>query len=348
LSVKDDRKKQRKVLRMADEDKIKNEIIESEIVKNLEELEEKVFCPKTITVTPFPTTAFCTRCGIIYKTKIPFDFLCVKCRGQVRQLPDVWLCKNYHITEIDAPERCSQCGKNKFEHLGGYRWKCVNCRKRNDTFRRYCPRCTEKNEVKAENIPKTYADAIRFVTFNENKETSKRLKTEDYNNHGLEVLFGNCDILFLAKEYVVNPFGRPIYYPITDEGEPIVWADIMSSEGIKIKISEKVKEEFSFEWNTFVHSLKHALINAAPKYTGVTRNEFIGIIKPGEDEIIIVDSADGGSGASRLFFMYFEEIWKLASEILKRTDNIFLEINCAEWNKDLNPELVRKYFNNYI
>ena len=151
----------------------------------------------------------------------------------------------------------------------------------------------------------------------------------------------------MAKEYLVNPYGRKKSYPIRDDDQEIIWSDIMNSEGIQIKLDEKIRLDFDNSYPTFIHSLKHALINAAPKYTGVTRNEFIGIIQPNSDTIIIADAAEGGSGACRLFYMYFDKIWELAYEILKKTDNIFLEINCEQWNKDLDPKLVRKYFEYY-
>lgn len=344
-----DRKKQREVFKILSSDIIREEILSSKFVRGIEEIEEKILCPKSINVKPFPSIAFCEKCGIIYgkKRKIPIDFICINCNANVRQLPEVWICDFGHISEIDAPDRCF-CGSEFFEHMGYYKWNCKKCGKKNDRYKipPTCDIC--KNKVRALKIPKIRAKDYNFNLFNVNNVIAGKLRPSIYNKKGLNISFGECKLLFLATDYECRTHNISRSFPIlNEENEPVILADTLTTEGIKINISDALNKDFGDNWSIFVHSLKHALINAAPKYTGVTRHEFIGIFKPDKNEIIIADSDEGGNGASRLFYTHFEKIWNLASEIVKKTKKIELEINCQVWNEGLDINLVRKYFEIY-
>jgi ATP-dependent helicase YprA (DUF1998 family) len=98
----------------------------------------------------------------------------------------------------------------------------------------------------------------------------------------------------------------------------------------------------------FLHSLKHAIINAAPRYTGITRNEFSGYVKPNdttEPEIIIMDSIEGGSGAMILLGRHWDRVWQLTKNLIQSRETLFLEMGCQSWNRDLCPrqEILRSY-----
>jgi len=98
----------------------------------------------------------------------------------------------------------------------------------------------------------------------------------------------------------------------------------------------------------FLHSLKHAIINAAPRYTGITRNEFSGYVKPNdtdESELVILDSIEGGSGAIILLGRHWNMVWQLTKNLIQTRQKLFLEIGCRSWNKDLCPrqEILRNY-----
>src|SRR5436853_5673752 len=58
-----------------------------------------------------------------------------------------------------------------------------------------------------------------------------------------------------------------------------------------------------------LHSLKHALLNAAPAVTGLIQDEFGANIAIGENKLVIFDNVSGGTGGCRVLVDRRLERW---------------------------------------
>lgn len=101
-----------------------------------------------------------------------------------------------------------------------------------------------------------------------------------------------------------------------------------------------------------VHTLKHGILWALPKYAGVNVSEVKGEIYPNDHEsgadIVLIDSNEGGSGAILLLQKHWNQIWDFAREVLELTANneanIVLPHTCSRNNADLCPFIAKDFF----
>ena len=101
-----------------------------------------------------------------------------------------------------------------------------------------------------------------------------------------------------------------------------------------------------------VHTLKHGILWALPKYAGVNVSEVKGEIYPNdhksEADLVLIDSNEGGSGAILLLQKHWEQIWGFACEAItltaKNEANIVLPHTCSRNNADLCPFITQEYF----
>lgn len=112
-----------------------------------------------------------------------------------------------------------------------------------------------------------------------------------------------------------------------------------------------------FDRNAFlryilVHTLKHGILWALPKYAGVNVSEVKGEIFPDDHEvgadIVLIDSNEGGSGSILLLQKHWPQIWTFAEEVIKLTAqneaNIVLPHTCSRNNADLCPFIASDFF----
>lgn len=108
----------------------------------------------------------------------------------------------------------------------------------------------------------------------------------------------------------------------------------------------------SFLRYILVHTLKHAILWALPKYAGVNVSEVKGEVYPNDNEagadIVLIDSNEGGSGAILLLQKHWEQIWEFAKEVTDLTTqneaNIVLPHTCSRNNADLCPFITKDFF----
>ena len=101
-----------------------------------------------------------------------------------------------------------------------------------------------------------------------------------------------------------------------------------------------------------VHTIKHAILWAMPKYAGVNITDLKGEIYPNDGkngyDIVIVDNNEGGSGSIILIQRHWNEIWAFAKEITELTKNneanILLAHFCFRNNADLCPYIASEFF----
>ncbi len=91
-----------------------------------------------------------------------------------------------------------------------------------------------------------------------------------------------------------------------------------------------------------IHTVKHALINAMPRFTGVNKNQLRGYIYPNdrhEYDLALVDRIVGGSGCLYLLRTNWIAIWQMTGELLDtaRQDQsqLLLPYTCSRYNRDL-------------
>ena len=67
-----------------------------------------------------------------------------------------------------------------------------------------------------------------------------------------------------------------------------------------VVIESNAKTGTSEQTNLILHSLKHALLNAAPAVTGLTQDEFGANLDLENRELLLYDNRPGGTGGCRL------------------------------------------------
>jgi ATP-dependent helicase YprA (DUF1998 family) len=100
-----------------------------------------------------------------------------------------------------------------------------------------------------------------------------------------------------------------------------------------------------------LHTLKHAIILAMPKYTGINKNEVRGIIYPNDQikpELVFLDVHEDGSGSIYLMKRNWNNIWSLSEELMNNASvgkgTLTLPHFCERYNKDLCPIIGAKFF----
>lgn len=99
-----------------------------------------------------------------------------------------------------------------------------------------------------------------------------------------------------------------------------------------------------------IHTLKHALLLAMPRYTGVDTNLMKGVLYPNgrpSPELAVVDQIEDGSGGLFLLRKNWNKIWDMTVEILELTSsnegNLLLPYGCSRYNTDLCPFITYKF-----
>jgi len=109
-----------------------------------------------------------------------------------------------------------------------------------------------------------------------------------------------------------------------------------------------------------LHTLKHSIVWALPKYVGINLIGLNGQIYPNQNnlredslknDIVIIDSAENGSGAMLLIKKNWINIWEFAETALRLTyegeGNLNLPYSCFRFNQDLCPKIAMD-FTDYI
>lgn len=99
-----------------------------------------------------------------------------------------------------------------------------------------------------------------------------------------------------------------------------------------------------------IHTIKHALLLAMPRYTGVDTNLMKGVLHPNgrlAPELAIIDQVEDGSGGLFLLRRNWKKIWDMTTEILELTShnegNLLLPYGCSRYNADLCPFIAHEF-----
>jgi len=100
-----------------------------------------------------------------------------------------------------------------------------------------------------------------------------------------------------------------------------------------------------------LHTIKHALINAMPRFTGANKSQIRGYIYPNDQreyDLTLVDRIVGGSGCLYLLRANWDVIWEMVGELLDaaRLDQsqLLLPYTCSRYNRDLCAPLAFAFY----
>lgn len=100
-----------------------------------------------------------------------------------------------------------------------------------------------------------------------------------------------------------------------------------------------------------LHTLKHALIHALPRFTGAGKNQIRGYIYPNDEEtcdLALVDRIVGGSGCLYLLRSNWNAIWDMTGELLdaarQEQGQLLLPYTCSRYNRDLCAPLAFAFY----
>ena len=100
-----------------------------------------------------------------------------------------------------------------------------------------------------------------------------------------------------------------------------------------------------------MHSLKHALIHALPRFTGADKNQIRGYIYPNDKtsyDLALVDRIVGGSGCLYLLRTNWGAIWEMVGELLDAARHeqgqLLLPYTCSRYNRDLCAPLAFAFY----
>lgn len=138
-----------------------------------------------------------------------------------------------------------------------------------------------------------------------------------------------------------------------------MWCDIVKGD-----VPDKVCQDnacaycriHAFDKQRFVrylilHTLKHALILALPRFTGADKNQIRGYIYPndsGSYDLALVDRIAGGSGCLYLLRTNWDTIWQMTGELLDAAryeqGQLLLPYTCSRYNRDLCAPLAFAFY----
>jgi len=100
-----------------------------------------------------------------------------------------------------------------------------------------------------------------------------------------------------------------------------------------------------------LHTLKHAIIHALPRFTGANKNQIRGYIYPNDKEtydLALVDRIVGGSGCLYLLRSNWHATWEMTGELLdaarQEQGQLLLPYTCSRYNRDLCAPLAFAFY----
>lgn len=261
-----------------------------------------------------PRTWWCTRCksltnGPVSKVGIK-DGICPKCRTQtIIQLASIFVCPTCHDMKPVEAVVCPQCNDSRSVILEGregrrreYRWRCSKHPDFELYVRRNCVADGSRMVLKSTGGRIYYPERLTEVSAHASPEGTQQsvgdLCFSPSHAAVVDIVVGRIPVADL-NEYFRKTERSPIE-PFRNVHTGNFMAFVSRLETDAIAVTARSKFPSNEEANLFLHSLKHALLNAAPAVTGLTQDEFGASLNPDTQELLIYDNVLGGSGGCRL------------------------------------------------
>jgi hypothetical protein len=269
--------------------------------------------PISITGNVKPTSWWCTnpKCNrFFYGALSQVGINSAKCpdckQKKLVQFPAIFMCPTCHAVEQVQNVKCPECRDSRSVILTGkggrrlsYRWKCT----RHPDFKLFvgknCLRDQTRMVLKSVGGRIYHAETWSHVT----PRTIKSLKPQVISSLSFAPSRATVIDVTIGRIPVANPdayyqgneqsFKEPFVNP--DTGRYMGFVSFIETDAITVSHAGGA----GFDDLT-LHSLEHALLNAAPAVTGLTQDEFGSDLNYDKGELVIYDNVYGGSGGCRL------------------------------------------------
>lgn len=270
--------------------------------------------PVGVKASVSPRTWWCTRCksltnGPLSKVGIEGG-KCPKCHTQtIIQLASIFICPTCHTMEPVEAVACTKCSDSRNVILEGregrrreYRWKCLKHRDFELYVRRNCARDGSRMVLKSTGGRLYYPERLTEVASHNSAEYRQRrfggLCFNFAHASVVDTVVGRVPVADLNEYFRRNEKSQVEPFRNKHTGNFMAFASRLETDAVAITTESKLQN--SDEANLVLHSLKHALLNAAPAVTGLTQDEFSASLNPESQELLVYDNVLGGSGGCRL------------------------------------------------
>lgn len=304
--------------------------------QNIDEDRLELTEPVTVRVDVSPMTWWCTSClsllsGPLGRVGIE-QGRCPRCRRRAMvQVASVFMCPTCHAIEPLERALCKQCNDSRsvvLEGHGGrrreYRWRCT----RHPDFELYvqkqCRRDGTRMSLKSTG-GRLYNTArittVQASIVGDLKATEVgSLRFSQSRAVVVDVVVGRIPIADFGEYYrhversPVEPFVNP------NTGNFMGIVSLLETDAITITPEHEQAD------NLTLHSIKHALLNAAPAVTGLTQDEFGADLQLEQGQLIFYDNVPGGTGGCRLLADRRLERWLQVARELAECH----QVQCAD------------------
>lgn len=281
--------------------------------KNIDKDGIELVEPIGITGNVKPTSWWCTNqeCNKFFYGSFRqvgiFSAKCPDCKERrLVQFASVFICPTCHAIEPVQSVKCPECKDSRSIILTGkggrrisYRWKCT----RHPAFELFvgknCLRDQTRMVLKSVGgriyHPETWSHVTPQTINSLQPQVRGAIQFAPSRATVIDVTVGRIPIANPEAYYRGNEqsFKEPFVNPNT--GRYIGLVSYIDTDAITI--SNKTGTGYD---DLTLHSLEHALLNAAPAVTGLTQDEFGSDLNTSRGELVIYDNVFGGSGGCRL------------------------------------------------
>ena len=269
--------------------------------------------PTRVVACVEPHSWWCSRgCGKFYSGQLQRlgirRGICPACEVKgIVQLASVFMCPRCHSIRAVEPPRCRECGDSQHVVLQGtggrrreYAWVCSRHPAFREAVEGYCDRGHQAVRMAMKSTggllykPERITD-ITYREFRGQEGISARgLVAYRAKVRVVEAVVGRTPIADSRQFYTgreLSPI-EPFLNPAT--GHFMGFVSQLKTDAIVIDVANEAARS-----HLGLHSLKHALLNAAPGVTGLTQDEF-GAYLPDDGRLVVYDNVAGGTGGCRL------------------------------------------------
>lgn len=269
--------------------------------------------PTEVRVEVAPETWWCTNCGKVYNGDIRRTGIrggvCPTCQQRrVVQFPSFFMCPTCHRIQDVEPFRCPQCHDSRNVVLrasGGrrrqYRWTCTVHPDWTQYVFSTCRHDGSRMVLKSAGGRIFYDARFSQVTFQETHESVPVVR----GNLTFRIARANVSDVIVGRRPIADVSGfwqgreHPPVQPFINRqtGRFLCLVSAITTDAIVVEGRGAPLDDVA------AHSVKHALLNAAPAVTGLVQDEFGAHLEPnrgGGYSVIIYDDVAGGTGGSRM------------------------------------------------
>jgi len=296
--------------------------------------------PTGVSAQVNPSSWWCSNCYAFYTGQIGRLKLdggkCPRCKERaIVQMPMVFICPVCHrIDNVEAPQ-CPECGTPSEVILVGtggrrreYRWKC----RKHPSFELRLARVCQQHPSQPMVLKSTgglvyFPERLLDVTY------TALAGSAPTNRGGLnftraraqvsDILIGRRPVADTRAYYRGQEFSpiEPFINPAT--GSYTGYVSMLDTNAIIVTGAYSPLAD-----DITLHSLKHALLNAAPAATGLTQEEFGASYFTAANELVIYDNVSGGTGGCRLLSSRRLNQWLTVARELAECNQMQCEAAC--------------------